>query len=109
MVGSNYERKLRDDLRAQGWVVFRSAGSHVADLIALKPNSHMIIEVKSVSGNKYYTSSEKEQFNLLNEYAKQGFNVYYYIWFKGKRNDWQRYQLPLMPYPVFEYERKNKT
>lgn len=103
MVGINFERKLRDDLRKQGWVVFRSAGSHVADLIALKPNDHMIIEVKSVGGNKYYTSSDKEQFNLLNEYAKQKFKVFYYIWFKGKRNGWQRYQLPLEPYPVFKY------
>lgn len=110
MVGANYERKLRDKLRKEGWIVFRSAGSHVADIIALKPNEHMIVEVKSTSKDRYKTSlnqKTKEQFDLLNAYAKQGFDVYYYIWWKGKRTDWQIYQLPLEPYPVFVYE-KNK-
>jgi len=111
MVGANYERELRDILRSENWIVFRSAGSHVADLIALKPTTHMIIEVKSTQDDVYYTSlskESKEQFDLLNGYANQGFNVYYYVRFKGRKNTWQRWKLPLKSYPVFKYEDKNK-
>jgi len=104
MVGANFERKLRDKLRVEGWLVFRSAGSHGADLIALKPKEYMIVEVKSTSKNRLRTSINqkgKEQFDMLNEYAKKGFNVYYYVWWKGKRLDWSKYKLPLKPYPTF--------
>ena len=107
--GSNYERELRDILRTEGWVVFRSAGSHVADLIALKPHTHLIIEIKSTKDDIYYTTlnkESKEQFDLLNSYAKEGFNVYYYIRFKGRKPTWQKWKLPLEPYPVFKYEKK---
>ena len=102
MVGINFERELRDILREEGWIVFRSAGSFVCDLIALQPNKHRIIEVKSTKNDRFYTSSDKKQFDLLNEYAKTGFNVYYYIRWKGDRKrKWNNYQLPLEPYPVF--------
>lgn len=104
MVGINFERKLRDKLRTEGWLVFRSAGSHVADLIALKPNEHMIVEVKTTNKNRVKTNinkQSKEQFDMLNNFAKQGFNVYYYVWFKGKRLDWKKFKLPLEPYPTF--------
>ena len=107
MQGSNYERELRDILRTEGWVTFRSAGSHVADIIALKPNSHMIVEVKSTQDDVYYTSlnkESKEQFDLLNGYAKNGFNVCYYIRWKGRKPKWSKFQLPLEPYPVFKFE-----
>ena len=104
MVGSNYERELRDLLREKGWVVCRSAGSFVADLIALKPNEHRIIEVKSLNGDTYRTSKDKGQFDLLNGYAKQGFKVWYYIRWKGRKPKWSKYQLPLEAYPVFKHE-----
>jgi len=104
MAGADYERELRDRLRKDAWVVFRSAGSHVADLIALKPTEHMIVEVKSTSGDKFYTSSDKEQFDLLNAFANQGFNVYYYVRWKGRKPKWKRWKLPRTPYPVFKYE-----
>jgi Holliday junction resolvase len=100
MSGQNYERELRDILRKEGWVVFRSAGSHVADLIALKPDDHMIIEVKATKYNNYRTTLDKPQFDLLNAYAKQGFNVFYYIRWKGLKT-WSKFKLPLDPYPVF--------
>jgi len=106
MVGSDYERELRDILRSEGWVVFRSAGSHVADLIALTPETYMIVEVKSTQDDVYYTSlnkESKEQFDLLNGYAKEGFNVYYYIRWKGRKEKWKKWKLPLEPYPVFRY------
>ena len=100
MSGAGYERELRDILRKEGWVVFRSAGSHVADLIALKPSQHMIIEVKATQFDQYRTSKDSEQFDLLNNYARQGLSVYYYIRWKGKK-EWSLFKLPLPGYPIF--------
>jgi len=105
MVGQNYERELRDILRGEGWVVFRSAGSHGADLIALKPNEHIIIEVKATKYDTYRTTLDKDQFDLMNAYANQGFTVYYYIRWKGTK-DWFKYKLPLKPYPIFRKHEK---
>jgi len=102
MVGINYEREMRDILREDGWIVFRSAGSFVCDLVALKPNEHKLIEIKSLKGDRYYTTSDKEQFDLLNGYAKQGFNVYYFVRWKNFRPyKWSGWKLPLESYPVF--------
>lgn len=101
MSGATYERELRDILREDGWVVFRSAGSFVCDLIALKPDEHRLIEVKSTKYDGYFTTQDKKQFDLLNAYARRGFNVYYYVRWKGKGKEWSHWQLPLEPYPVF--------
>jgi len=104
MGGATYERELKKDLLKEGWLVFRSAGSFVCDLIALKPDDHMLIEVKSTSKKKFnisYSKRDKEQFNMLNNLAKEGFNVYYWIRWKGKKH-WTKHQLPLNNYPVFE-------
>lgn len=112
MVGANYERKLRDKLRKEGWIVFRSAGSHNVDLIALKTKEHILIEVKSTNKERFKTNinqKSKEQFDLLNAYAQQGFNVYYYIWWKGKKMDWQKFKLPLKPYPTFYCDKNDKN
>lgn len=103
--GTDYERELREILRKDDWVVFRSAGSFVCDLIALKPNNHMLIEVKATKADIFRTSSNKEQFDLLNDYAKQGFDVYYYIRWKGKKG-YDIHKLPLEPYPVFRKEKE---
>jgi len=108
MVGTNYERELRDILRKDGWIVFRSAGSFVCDLIALKPDEHKLIEVKSTKAKQYYTSSDKEQFDLLNNFAKQGFNVYYFVRWKNFRpHKWSGWKLPLEPYPAFKRNDEN--
>ena len=107
MSGANYERELKKELINQGWLVFRSAGSFVCDLIALKPEQHRLIEVKSLNGDVYRTSKDREQFEMLNNLAKEGFEVYYYIRWKGKKqNRWMKYKLPLNPYPIFRYEGK---
>ena len=104
MSGATYERELRAQLREEGWTVFRSAGSFVCDLIALKPNTHRLIEVKSLNGDTYRTSKDKDQFDMLNEYAKQGFEVYYYIRWKGRKPKWSTYKLPMESYPVFRHK-----
>ena len=108
MVGINFERELRDILREDGWVVFRSAGSFVCDLIALRPNESRIIEVKSTKNDRFYTSSDKKQYDTLNAFAVNGFNVYYYVRWKGVREDkWSKWKLPIESinsYPVFRRE-----
>jgi len=104
MAGADYERELRDKLRRDGWVIVRSAGSHGFDLVALKPTEHMIIEVKSTKNDKFYTTSDKEQFDMLNAYAHQGFNVYYYVRWKGRKPKWKRWKLPRTPYPAFYFK-----
>jgi len=103
MSGSDYERELKEKLIQEGWLVFRVAGSFVCDLVALRyypEKEQRIIEVKSTKADTFYTSDNKEQFDILNNHAKEGFNVYYYIRWKGV-NKWSKYHLPLEPYPIF--------
>jgi len=111
MSGASYEREIRTILRDEGWIVFRSAGSFDVDVIALRPDDHMLIEVKSTKAKVFRVGSSKrdrEQFDVLNGYAQQGFNAFYYIRWKGVReNKWTRYKLPVKPYPIFRYH-KNK-
>jgi len=47
--GSNRERAVAEQLRGDGWIVYRSAGSHGnADLVALKVgHPAMLVQVKS--------------------------------------------------------------
>lgn len=104
MSGSNYERELRNILREKGWIVIRSAGSFACDLVALKPDEYEVIEVKSTKSNVFRTGSSKrdrDQFDLMNGFAKKGINASYYIRWKGKGTKWTRYQLPMDPYPIF--------
>ena len=106
MSGSTYERELRKILREEGWIVIRSAGSFLCDLVALKLNTHILIEVKSTkadNANLGHDDKSKAQFDMLNAYAKQGFNVWYYIRWKGRKPKWSKYQLPLEPYPKFKH------
>lgn len=103
MTGALYERELKHNLSKQGWLVIRGAGSLGIDLIAIKPTGeYMLIEVKSTKEKTFYTTraKNKEQFDMLNNLAKEGFNVYYFIRWKGNK-EWDKYQLPLEPYPIF--------
>ena len=52
--GVRAERKLKAKLEAEGWIVFRTAGSHgFFDLIAVHPNTGQVrfMQVKSTKGN----------------------------------------------------------
>jgi len=101
--GIDYERELREKLKKQGYLVIRSAGSHLFDLVALKPNEKpKIIEVKSTKNNKFYTSSCKDQIDMLNDLAYQGYDVYLYIrWIgKDKKNKWSKHKLPFKNHPI---------
>ena len=103
MVGTNYERAVKRQLLEQGWLVIRSAGSFMCDLVALKPDEHMLIEVKSTKAKVYRTASDKEQYDFFNALAEQGFTFYYCVCWKGQRKNKQSwFKLPMIPYPVFK-------
>jgi len=112
MSGSTYERELKKKLQEEGWLVIRSAGSFVCDLVALNPRNHMLIEVKSNKAgnvNLGHDNKSKAQFDSLNELAKKGFNVSYAIRWKGfKGQKWEFHQLPLEPYPIFKIKKEVK-
>lgn len=103
MSGASYERELKHQMSKKGWLVIRGAGSLGIDLVAMKPSGeYQLIEVKSTKQKVFYTSrgKNKQQFDFLNNLAKEGFNVYYYIRWKGNKK-WSKYQLPQEPYPIF--------
>jgi len=63
--GANFERRVRKHFEAEGWVVFRSAGSHSpADLIALKAGEVMLIQCQL---NGYFTKAKKGILQILTE------------------------------------------
>lgn len=45
--GRRFEYRVRDFLRSHGWVVIRSAGSKVIDLVAMKNGNVLLIECKT--------------------------------------------------------------
>ena len=68
----------------------------------------MLIEVKSTKKevfNVSYSKRDRDQFDILNNLAKEKFNVYYYVRWKGKRqHKWTKIKLPLDSYPVIKYK-----
>jgi Holliday junction resolvase len=63
--GANFERRVRKHLEQQGWVVFRSAGSHSpADLIALKAGEVMLVQCQL---DGYFTRAKKGALQILIE------------------------------------------
>jgi len=63
--GANFERRVRRHLENEGWVVFRSAGSHSpADLIALKAGEVMLVQCQT---NGQFTRAKKGALQMLTE------------------------------------------
>jgi len=61
--GANFERRVRKYLENEGWVVFRSAGSHSpADLIALKAGEVKLIQCQTDGA---FSKIKKEMLRLL--------------------------------------------
>jgi len=87
MSGSDYERELRDILEDEyNWLAIRAAGSMgKGDLLALhrtNPYSPVIVEVKKISTDTFYSSNtkkNKEQFEMMKGHAERGFNALYAI------------------------------
>ena len=72
--GIKFERKLKKILKGRyNFLVIRAAGSMgCADLVAVppvdrSPEPTYLIEVKSTRKEKYYTSSNKDQYKLMKE------------------------------------------
>ncbi len=96
MSASSYEREFRRELEAEGWTVFRSAGSLGVDLIALKPATAMfgsypqilLAEVKAFSGNVFRVSKNEktvEQWKMMCELAKKFPDTIYALRKKGQK------------------------
>lgn len=77
--GANFERRVRKHLEEQGWVVFRSAGSHSpADLIALKTGEVMLVQCQLDKG---FSLAKRNQLAFLG----LELNVQTYLaWREGK-------------------------
>ena len=76
--GSQRERAVADQLRSDGWVVFRCAGSKPCDLVALRPFSSSspynyadarLIEVKGTARSPWVAWGPKER-NELRDQAR---------------------------------------
>ena len=78
--GAQFERRTRKFLEAQGWTVFRSAGSKSpADLICLRMGEVLLVQCQLDS---YFPPAKREQFEfMVRENGVQGA----YVWREGKK------------------------
>lgn len=82
--GTRAERKLRELLEKNNYLVIRAAGSgyNSPDLIAMKAGRATIIEVKSTSKKALYF--REEQYLTMKRFYEEGFNVIIAVYNKGK-------------------------
>ncbi|MCS7122433.1 MAG: hypothetical protein NZ908_00530 [Candidatus Micrarchaeota archaeon] len=82
--GIRVERKLRDILRQNGYLVIRAAGSgyDTPDLIALKNGRAVIVEVKTTKRDVIYF--RREQYNNMKDFFDNGFNVVVAVYRSGE-------------------------
>jgi Holliday junction resolvase len=87
--GSNKERAVAANLRVDGWIVYRSAGSHGnADLIALKAGmAPRLLQVKS-SARPFEHFRPTERLALEIEAANADAHAYLVHWPLGKTWTW---------------------
>jgi len=115
MSASDYEREYKRELQAEGWTVFRSAGSLAVDLIALMPANpvthslmkYMLVEVKAFSGNVFRVSKTKdmfEQWEMMCELATRFPDTYYSLRKKGQKEF--RRMPPLILKEPYHWDRK---
>lgn len=84
-----YERELRDVVDPLGYDSIRAAGSEgTLDLVlwARNHDRHILAQVKSTKKGVYYTSSNKEEYDIMRKYARAGHECYYFVrWTDGTR------------------------
>jgi len=92
MSASQYERDYKHQLEAEGWTVFRSAGSLAVDLVALKrlPSGKiivMLIEVKSFKPDVFTVRKTKRMLRQWRDMLKlaKKFTVFYSLRMKGQK------------------------
>jgi len=84
--GARAERRARDDLEGDGWLVIRAAGSHGPfDLWALKVR---LIQVKSTEEPKAWTAELEE----LAEQVSGGPGVSRELWVWPRGGPWEKYE-----------------
>lgn len=88
--GAKREHQVADRLREEGWVVYRSAGSHgCADLIAMQvgwPN--MLVQVKTDAAGPWDHFRPAEREALAGEALKAGAAAFLCHWPPRKTWDW---------------------
>jgi Holliday junction resolvase len=91
MSASQYERDFKHQLEAEGWTVFRSAGSLAIDLVALRTRDgrteEMLVEVKSFKGDTFSikkTKRMKAQWADMMKLSRK-FTVRYALRMKGQK------------------------
>ncbi len=63
--GTAFERKVADDLKSDGYLVIRAAGSHgAADLVAVKPGEVLFVQVKLGGAGQCSPAEWNEFFRL---------------------------------------------
>ena len=97
--GIKFERKLKKILKGRyNFLVVRGAGSMgCADLVAIPPversfHPTYLIEVKSTRKEKYYTSSNKEQYKQMKEIGAthECDSIYAVRWINSSpRSEWE--------------------
>lgn len=88
--GTNKERKLKKELEADGWIVYRSAASiGAADLVAMKAgHKPRLIQVKATAGGKYERFQPEERENLKAEGKAAGAEVWLVWWPPNGKQVW---------------------
>ena len=86
--GVYLERKARDVLIQNGYVVIRSAGSRgPMDLVAIGANEIILVQVKKKGSNVSSGREELESFLCPSNCKKQ-------LWVKEPRKDWEITDIP---------------
>lgn len=82
--GIRVERKLRDILKQNGFLVIRAAGSgyDTPDLIAMKNGRAVVIEVKTTKKDTIYFRNE--QYRNMKGFFENGFNVIVAVYRSGE-------------------------
>ncbi|MEM0456013.1 MAG: hypothetical protein QXL02_01475 [Candidatus Anstonellales archaeon] len=81
--GIRVERKLRDILKQNGFLVIRAAGSgyDTPDLIAMKGGRAVVIEVKTTKKDVIYF--REEQYKSMSQFYQEGFKVIIAVYTRG--------------------------
>jgi len=85
--GARYERRAKQELEEDGWIVTRSAGSKGgADLVAIKVRQ---IQVKAVSEPKSWTADLEH----LASWLPGGPGLTRELWIWNKRCGWEKHEI----------------